>query len=67
MKTESKPGRPNDDVWSAPESGTVRDSTSGNQPSQWQESDDSNPEICKKTRSDGNKPKDSPAATGQRR
>jgi hypothetical protein len=26
-------GRPSDDVWSAPESGTVRDSTSGNQPS----------------------------------
>jgi hypothetical protein len=26
-------GRPSDDVSSAPESGTVRDSTSGNQPS----------------------------------
>jgi hypothetical protein len=29
----TKPGRPSDDVWSAPESGTVRDDTSGNQPS----------------------------------
>jgi hypothetical protein len=28
-----KHGRPSDDVSSAPESGTVRDSTSGNQPS----------------------------------
>ena len=26
------PGRPSDEVWSAPESGTVRDETSGNQP-----------------------------------
>jgi hypothetical protein len=25
-------GQPRDDVWSAPESGTVRDDTSGNQP-----------------------------------
>jgi hypothetical protein len=28
-----KPGRPPDDASSAPESGTVRDETSGNQPS----------------------------------
>ena len=28
-----KPGQPPDDASSAPESGTVRDSTSGNQPS----------------------------------
>jgi hypothetical protein len=27
-----KPGRPSDDVSSAPESGTVRDETSGNNP-----------------------------------
>jgi hypothetical protein len=39
MKSQSKPGRPSDDVWSAPESGTVRDPTSGNQPSQSQVSD----------------------------
>jgi hypothetical protein len=30
----TKPGRPSSDVSSAPESGTVRDDTSGNQPSQ---------------------------------
>lgn len=29
----SKPGRPSDDVSEAPESGTVRDDTSGNAPS----------------------------------
>jgi hypothetical protein len=29
----SKPGQPSDDVSSAPESGTVRDDTSGNAPS----------------------------------
>jgi len=29
----SKTGHPSDDVWSAPESGTVRDDTSGNAPS----------------------------------
>jgi hypothetical protein len=29
----SKTGQPSDDVWSAPESGTVRDETSGNTPS----------------------------------
>lgn len=29
----SKPGHPSDDVSSAPESGTVRDDTSGNNPS----------------------------------
>ena len=28
-----KAGQPSDDVWSAPESGTVRDDTSGNAPS----------------------------------
>ena len=28
-----KPGQPSDDVSSAPESGTVRDETSGNKPS----------------------------------
>jgi hypothetical protein len=28
----TKPGHPGDEVWSAPESGTVRDETSGNQP-----------------------------------
>jgi len=28
----TKHGCPTDDVWSAPESGTVRDDTSGNQP-----------------------------------
>jgi len=30
---QQQPGRPADDVSSAPESGTVRDETSGNQPS----------------------------------
>ncbi len=30
---ENKPGQPSDDVCSAPESGTVRDDTSGNAPS----------------------------------
>lgn len=29
----NKPGQPSDDVSSAPESGTVRDDTSGNNPS----------------------------------
>ena len=29
----NKTGQPSDDVWSAPESGTVRDDTSGNAPS----------------------------------
>jgi hypothetical protein len=29
----NKPGQPSDEVWSAPESGTVRDDTSGNAPS----------------------------------
>ena len=29
----TKQGRPSDDVWSAPESGTERDETSGNNPS----------------------------------
>ncbi|HTU90357.1 MAG TPA: hypothetical protein VMF69_09810 [Gemmataceae bacterium] len=29
----NKPGKPSDEVWSAPESGTVRDDTSGNAPS----------------------------------
>jgi hypothetical protein len=29
----SKPNQPSDDVWSAPESGTIRDDTSGNAPS----------------------------------
>jgi hypothetical protein len=29
----NKTGHPSDDVWSAPESGTVRDDTSGNAPS----------------------------------
>src|SRR5689334_13954722 len=70
MKTENKPGRPSDDVWSAPESGTVRDPTSGNQPSQGQDSGDSNPQSPKKaqprkkTTAVGNQRKDSPAATG---
>jgi hypothetical protein len=27
------PGHPTDEIWSAPESGTERDETSGNQPS----------------------------------
>jgi len=73
MKTESKPGRPSDDVWSAPESATVRDVTSGNQPSQGQDSDNSNPPSQKKahprkkTTAVGNQRKDSPAATGYRR
>ncbi len=30
---KSKAGQPSDEVWSAPESGTVRDDTSGNAPS----------------------------------
>jgi len=30
---KNKPGQPSDEVWSAPESGTVRDDTSGNAPS----------------------------------
>ena len=29
----SKKGHPSDEIWSAPESGTVRDDTSGNGPS----------------------------------
>jgi hypothetical protein len=29
----NKSGQPSDEVWSAPESGTVRDDTSGNAPS----------------------------------
>jgi hypothetical protein len=29
----NKKGHPSDEVWSAPESGTVRDDTSGNNPS----------------------------------
>ncbi|MHB1423374.1 MAG: hypothetical protein ACYC3I_09325 [Gemmataceae bacterium] len=29
----NKPGQPSSEVWSAPESGTVRDDTSGNAPS----------------------------------
>ncbi len=30
---KNKSGQPSDEVWSAPESGTVRDDTSGNAPS----------------------------------
>ena len=33
----TKSGRPSDEVWSAPESGTIRDDTSGNQPAHPQE------------------------------
>lgn len=65
MKTQSKPGRPGDEVWSAPESGTVRDPSSGNQPSQGQESNNSGPQPGKKAGHNGNHPKDSPAAKDQ--
>jgi hypothetical protein len=67
MKTTTKPGRPSDDVWSAPESGTVRDSSSGNQPAQRQDSEYSKPQPSKKTTATGNQRNDSPAATSQRR
>ena len=63
MKTETKPGRPSDDVWSAPESGTVRDPTSGNQPAQGQDSDNSNPQTHKKSGTNGNESKASATAS----
>jgi len=54
MTTETKPGRPSDDVWSAPESGTVRDITSGNQQAQRQDSDDPGLSTRKKDDDRGN-------------
>jgi hypothetical protein len=45
----------------------VRDPTSGNQPSQWQDSEYSTPQPRKKTIAGGNQRKDSPAATDLRR
>jgi len=64
----TKTGRPTDDVWSAPESGTVRDDTSGNQPANPQErgapdADKSNPRCG----SSSGQNKDNPSFAGEER
>ena len=56
-----KPGRPADDVSSAPESGTVRDETSGNQPS------DRGLDPAHQARHGGGEDKDDPSVASEER
>jgi len=57
--------QPSDDVWSAPESGTVRDETSGNQPAHPQERGVER--SGRPDKSDATKLKDDPCHAGEER
>jgi hypothetical protein len=64
----AKSGRPTDDVWSAPESGTVRDESSGNQPAHPHERGLPDAESSKRHGGSGGEPeKDDPSFAGEER
>ena len=60
-------GRASDDIWSAPESGTVRDETSGNQPAHPHERGFPTEVGGKKGPTSGNRPKDDPSQANEER
>jgi len=62
-----RPGQPNDDVSSAPESGTVRDETSGNQPANPQQRGFTSEGTGNKQPGSGNRPKDDPSQATEER
>jgi len=63
----TKPGRPSDDVSSAPESGTVRDTTSGNGPARPHDQDKSQSRSGKPGKAGGNEGKTTRSGSGEER
>jgi hypothetical protein len=63
----TNPGRPSDDVSSAPESGTVRDNTSGNQPAHPHDRGTSATEGQTSRKSKRDREKDDPSFAGEER